>query len=537
MTVSIDFFGAAGTVTGSCYRVTHPKGNFLVDCGMFQGSKTLSALNYRALPFNPAEAKFLLLTHAHIDHSGMIPRLSKLGFRSPIYATQSTSDLLTFMLPDSANIQESEVARINRRNSQRGQQEVTPIYTLADAEAALRLIREAPYEQWLACGPGVRARYWNAGHILGSASIEIDIETGDANKPGLRLLFSGDLGPSHKAFHPDPEAPASFDFVVTESTYGGRDRPDLTPPRRRAVLRDEVLAAFKRGGNLLIPSFAIERSQELMLDLGHLIRTKELPRATVYVDSPLAVKATQVFMAHAKDLEDLDDGSPFEMPNFHFVQTVEQSKAINRVTSGAIILSASGMCDAGRIRHHLKQNLWRPEATVLFVGYQAPGTLGRLLLSGARTVRIHGEEVSVRAAIRRLEAYSGHADGPELVEWIRERLPVRHGIFLTHGEEETRAAFKQALVAAGCDGGKIFTPQLDDRFDLLQGSLAAAAERRLPPEAIASGFDWHNAYAALSLDLRQKLNALDDDKSRNAMLERLRVVVADQARPESNRGG
>jgi metallo-beta-lactamase family protein len=531
MSVSIDFYGAAGSVTGSCYRVSHPKGSFLVDCGMFQGSKTLNALNYRPLPFDPREPQFLLLTHAHIDHSGMIPRLTKAGFKGPVLATASTADLLTFMLPDSGNIQESEVERINRRNQQRGEPQVTPIYTRADAEAALEQVRATPYEKWISCGPGVRAQFWNAGHILGSASIEIEIETGHAEAPRLRLLFSGDLGPSHKAFHPDPDAPTSFDYVVTESTYGGRDRPELRPEQRRAVLRDEVLAAMKRGGNLLIPAFAIERSQELLLDLAHLFRTKALPSIAVYIDSPLAVRATQVFVEHAKDLEDMDGGSPFEMPNFHYVETVEQSKAINRVTSGAIILSASGMCEAGRIRHHLKNNLFRPEATVLFVGYQAKGTLGQVLLSGASAVRIHGEEVLVRAIMRKLEAYSGHADGPELVAWIRDRLPVKHGIFLTHGEEESRTAFKAALVAAGCDAAKIFTPQLDDRVDLLAHQIELPKMRRLPPETVSRP-DWHNAYSALALDLRRRLDTLGDDKAREALLAQLRAIL-DSASPHA----
>jgi metallo-beta-lactamase family protein len=524
MSVTLDFFGAAGSVTGSCYRISHPRGSFLVDCGMFQGSKTLNALNYRPLPFDPREPEFVLLTHAHIDHSGMIPRLVKAGFRGPVLATHSTADLLTFMLPDSGNIQESEVERINRRNVQRGEPEVTPIYTRTDAEATLKSVREVPYEKWVECGPGVRARYWNAGHILGSASIEIEVQSGNPAHPRLQLLFSGDLGPTHKAFHPEPDAPEGFDYVIAESTYGGRDRPELTAERRRSALRDEVLAAVQRGGNLLIPAFAIERSQELMLDFADLFRTAALPRMTVYVDSPLAVRATRVFVDHAKDLEDMEHGSPFELPNFHFVETVEQSKGINRITSGAIILSASGMCEAGRIRHHLKNNLYRPEATVLFVGYQAPGTLGQLLLSGAKTVRIHGEEVKVRAAMRRLEAYSGHADGPELVAWIRERLPVSRGIFLTHGEQETRAAFKAALVAAGCDGSSIFIPQLDDRFDLMAGTIQAPPERRLPPDAVDTP-DWHNRYAALSLDLRRRLEALPDDTAREALLAQIRRAL------------
>jgi metallo-beta-lactamase family protein len=517
MTVTMDFHGAAGSVTGSCYRVVHPKGSFLVDCGMFQGSKTLTALNFRALPFNPRDLAFVLLTHAHIDHSGMLPRLTKAGFRGPIYTVPSTTDLLTFMLPDSGSIQESEVERLNRRIQQRGQEKLQPIYTLEDANACLKQIRDVPYEQWLQASPGVRVRFWNAGHILGSASIEIEIETGEKKHSILRLLFSGDLGPSHKAFHPDPEAPEGFDYVVTESTYGGRDRPDATPDQRRASLRNEVKAAMERGGNLLIPSFAVERSQELLLDLAHLFRHRELPSSHVYIDSPLAIRATKVFMEHAKDLEDMEDGSPFEMPNFHFVETVDQSKAVNLIKAGAIILSASGMCEAGRIRHHLKYNLWRPECTVLFVGYQAPGTLGQLLVSGAKTVRIHNEEVLVRAAIRRLDGYSGHADGPELVTWIRERLPVRNGIFITHGEPEGRIAFKEALAAAGCDRRTIFLPELDDRFDLTGGFMVPAAEHRLPSEQVATE-DWHNRHAAFLLDLRQRLATLKSNADRERLL-------------------
>jgi metallo-beta-lactamase family protein len=520
MTVTMDFHGAAGSVTGSCYRIVHPKGSFLVDCGMFQGSKTLNALNHRALPFDPREPAFVLLTHAHIDHSGMLPRLTKAGFRGPIYTIPSTTDLLTFMLPDSGSIQESEVERLNRRNEQRGQERLQPIYTLEDAKACLEQVRDVGYEQWLKAGPGVRVRFWNAGHILGSASLEIEIETGEKQHPVMRLLFSGDLGPSHKAFHPDPEAPEGFDYVVTESTYGGRDRPDATPEYRRSLLRNEVKAAMDRGGNLLIPSFAVERSQELLLDLAHLMRHRELPASHVYIDSPMAVRATKVFMEHAKDLEDMDDGSPFEMPNFHFVETVEQSKAVNMIKAGAIILSASGMCEAGRIRHHLKHNLWRPECTVLFVGYQAPGTLGQLLQSGAKTVRIHNEEVIVRATMRRLEAYSGHADGPELVIWIKERLPVKSGIFLTHGEPEGRQAFKAALVAAGCDAGKIFLPELDDRFDLTAGRMIEAAAHRLPAEQVATE-DWHNKHAAFILDLRQQLAAFKSNADRERLLAEL----------------
>lgn len=528
MTVSLSFCGAAGTVTGSCSLVHHPGGRFLVDCGMFQGSKTLRALNYGAFPFDPAKIDFVLLTHAHIDHSGLIPKLVKAGFAGRILATAGTRDLLTFMLPDSGHIQEGEVERLNRRNLQRGRPEVEPIYTRADAEESLTRLAAADYERWIECGAGVRARFWNAGHILGAASVEVEIATGDHRRRFLRLLFSGDLGPGHKTFHPDPDAPENFDCLVVESTYGDRERPDVTPAQRRELLRKEVAAALKRGGNLLIPAFAVERTQELLFDLGRLFAAGELPRVQVFLDSPLAIRATEVFTAHARDLEDVGEGvAPFQQTNFRFVETVAQSMAIGRIHGGAIIIAASGMCDAGRIRHHLKQNLWRPDSTVLLTGYQAPGTLGSLIEQGVPAVRIHGEEVSVKATIRRLDAYSGHADRGELIAWVRDRLPVARAIFLTHGEEGALNSLKEGLIGIGCDPDRIFIPRLDDRLQLVDGDdrpRPKPTEHRLPP-GVAGRPDWHNAYAALALDLQHRLHELDDDAARQRLLARLRDVL------------
>lgn len=530
MTISLNFCGAAGTVTGSCYLIHHPGGRFLVDCGMFQGAKTLRELNYGAFPFDPAKIDFVLLTHAHIDHSGLVPKLVKAGFDGRIVTTPGTRDLLTFMLPDSAHIQESEVENLNRRNQQRGRPEVEPIYRQADVETTLARIAATEYERWVDCGPGVRARYWNAGHILGSASIEVEIATGDTRRRFVRLLFSGDLGPDHKIFHPDPAAPENFDYLVVESTYGDRDRPKTTPASRREALRKEVSAAMQRGGNLLIPSFAVERTQELLFDLGRLFASGALPRIQLFLDSPLAIRATQAFAKHARDLEDVDDvDDPFQQPNFRFVETVEQSKAIGRIRAGAIIIAASGMCDAGRIRHHLKQNLWRPDSTVLLVGYQAPGTLGSLIERGVEAVRIHGEEVSVKATIRRLDVYSGHADRTELIAWVRDRLPASHAIFLTHGEEGALASLKDGLVAIGCDPARVVIPRLDDRFQLTDGDAAPRpkpATPRLPPEQVGRP-DWHNDYAALSIDLQHRLNELSGDAARRRLIERVRAVLED----------
>ncbi len=520
----LSFCGAAGTVTGSCYWMRTERCQFLVDCGMFQGSKTLKELNYGAFPFDPAEIDFVLLTHAHIDHAGLLPKLVKQGFDGPIFATEGSFDLLSYMLPDSAFIQEMEVERLNRRNAQRGRPTVEPMYTRGDTEATLKAFSNVDYETWREVGDGVRARFWNAGHILGAASIEVEIATGQRAPRVCRLLFSGDIGPEHKLFHPDPEAPENFDFICCESTYGGRERIDATPEKRRHILAQEVKAALQRGGNLLIPAFAVERTQELLLDLSILFDKGELPKVPVFLDSPLAIKATQVFIKNAGRL--LDTGTVtdlFRRPNIRFTESVEESKMIGRFTGGAIIIAGSGMCDAGRIRHHLKHNLWRPDATVLLVGYQAPGTLGALLSSGVSAVKIQGEDIRVKAGIRQIDVYSGHADGGQLLDWVKERLPVKSAIFLTHGEEAALEALRQGLEGAGVPEERIIVPQLDDVVDLLAGESKVAfrpVPHRLPRESLR-GLDWHNELAEFSLDLRDRLEAAADEKARRVILRRV----------------
>lgn len=524
----LSFCGAAGTVTGSCYWMQTEHCQFLVDCGMFQGSKTLKALNYGAFPFDPSAIDFVLLTHAHIDHAGLIPKLVKQGFTGPIFATEGTFDLLTYMLPDSAYIQETEVERLNRRNAQRGRAEVQPIYTGADVEAALKSFSTVPYESWREVGVGVRARFWNAGHILGSASIELEVATGQQAPRVCRLLFSGDIGPEHKLFHPDPESPQNVDYLCCESTYGGRNRIDAAPERRRQILEREVSEALKRGGNLLIPSFAVERTQELLLDLSILFDSGKLPKVPVFLDSPLAIKATRVFAKNADQLQDTANVPDlFRRPNIRFTESVEESKMIGRFAGGAIIIAGSGMCDAGRIRHHLKQNLWRNDATVLLVGYQAPGTLGALLARGVSAVKIQGDDMRVNATIRRIDVYSGHADGDQLLAWVRARQPVKGAIFLTHGEEEALAALREGLESAGVPAERIVVPQLDDVVDLLGGEGRVSfrpVPHRLPRESLR-GLDWHNDLAEVSLDLRDRLDRAADDKARGAILRRVRRAL------------
>ena len=303
MSVTLRFCGAARTVTGSCHLFETPAGRVLVDCGMFQGPKTLKELNYDAFPFHPEDITAVLLTHAHIDHSGLIPKLVRGGFRGPVWATQGTIDLCSFMLPDSGGIQESEVAYLNRRNAARGRPQVTPIYTQRDAVASLDSFRPVEYEKWFEAMSGVRARYWNAGHLLGSASIEIEFAgQGKDGKP-LRVLASGDIGPDAKLLEPDPEAPTGLDYVLSESTYGNRDRPAVTRESRREVLAKEVRAALSLGGALLIPAFAVERTQELIVDLVDLMQRGDVPEAPIFLDSPLAIHATEVFREHTESLE------------------------------------------------------------------------------------------------------------------------------------------------------------------------------------------------------------------------------------------
>lgn len=527
MSINLAFCGAAGTVTGSCYWVTHPSGQFLVDCGLFQGSKTVRELNYGPFPFDAAKIDFTVLTHAHIDHSGLVPKLVKAGFKGPIFTTEGTRDLLTYMLPDSGYIQETEVERFNRRNAQRGRPTVTPIYTRDEAEACLAQIRGVAYDQWEEVSDGVRARFWNAGHILGSASIELEIATGQREQRILRLLFSGDIGPEHKLFLPDPEAPENLDYVICEATYGDRARAHVNVEQRRTILANEVKDALKRGGDLLIPSFAIERTQELLLDLAVLTNSRAIPELPIFLDSPLAIRATNVFAEHLGDLEDVPDGgNPFKRPNIRFTATVDESKAIARFKNGAVIMAASGMCDAGRIRHHLKRHLWRRDSTVLMVGYQAPGTLGQLLSQGKKSVRIHGEEVAVQAAIRQIDVYSGHADQRELVDWAKKRLPLRRGLFLTHGEDESRTTLRDLLAENGLSLRRIHLPQLDDVVDLMgdRGPRKRPGPRRLPPESVGRA-DWHNEYAQLMLDMQKSLLSAADDKKRESLLRQVRRVL------------
>ena len=531
MTVTVRFCGAARTVTGSCYLFQTSRTRLLVDCGLFQGSKTLKALNYGAFPFNPVDVDAVLLTHAHIDHSGLLPKLVRQGFRGRIMATRGTIDLCSCLLPDAGSIQESEVEALNRRNAARRRELVQPIYTKADAVASLDSFRPVEYETWLEAGSDVRARYWNAGHLLGSASIELEFsEAGVSDKP-LRILVSGDIGPDSKLLEPDPEAPTGFDYIIVESTYGDVDRPLITPQARRARLAGEVREAHAHQGALLIPAFAVERTQELIVDLVDLMEKGDVPAAPIFLDSPLAIRATEVFRQHASSLvSNVDVGRLLRSPHLRFTETVDESKAIEKLAGFHVIIAASGMCDAGRIRHHLKHWLWNSTATVLLVGFQAQGTLGRFLSDGEKAVRIQGEEVKVAARIRRMDEYSGHADGPELARWIACRRPIGRGVFLVHGEDPALSGLSARIAERLVPEATIFRPILDDIYELSTSAptpIDVTHRRRLAPEAVV-GLDWHNDMSKLILDVDGRIEAAADERARGVIIRRLRRALEEE---------
>ncbi|MFC5300720.1 MBL fold metallo-hydrolase RNA specificity domain-containing protein [Azospira restricta] len=444
--MNIQFFGAAGEVTGSCYLVTGPGLAFLVDCGMFQGGPDARLKNLRALPFDVRKLDFVLLTHAHIDHSGLLPRLTMLGYKGPVYTTAATIDLLKVMLLDSAHIQEKdaewELRHRHRRNaSLRGSPQ--PLYSVTQALDALKHLRPVAYEEPFSPHPEVQVRFFDAGHILGSAIIEI-------RSGGRRLVFSGDLGQPGRPVINDPTPLRDADVLVVESTYGNRLHRSLQETE------DELVAAFthtlrEKRGNIVIPAFAVGRTQELIYVLAGLIRAGRLAPMRLYVDSPMAKAATQITLHHAalldtetRELIDWQRHHTHQL-DVHFVADVMESMALNDVRAGAVILSASGMCEAGRVKYHLRNNLPRPECAVLITGFQAAGTLGRRLVDGARSVAIFGQQVPVRAAIHTIGGLSAHADQAALLGWLRHFRQPPARTYVVHGEPAAAGAFAEAI--------------------------------------------------------------------------------------------
>ncbi|WP_374514913.1 MBL fold metallo-hydrolase [Brevundimonas sp.] len=522
MTAHLTFHGGAECVTGSCLLLETGERRLLIDCGMFQGPKTLKALNYEPFPFAPDSIDAVLLTHAHIDHSGLLPKLVRAGYRGPIFATRSTRDLCEVMLADAASIQESEVRQLNRRNAQRGLRAVEPIYTGADVDPTLRLFQRVKFGEPMTIVGGVQATWWPAGHLLGAASIQVEAgEGGEA----LNLLFSGDVGSGRQPFLPAPAGPSGVDHVILESTYGDRERIDLELTARRRALTEELRQARAAGGPLLIPTFAVGRAQELILDLLAVMEAEPALAADIFLDSPLAIEATEVFLRRGWNPDAGEN--PFEplrhATRLHHLMRPQESDRLERLSGWHVILAGSGMCDAGRIRRHLKRLLWRREVTVLITGFQAAGTLGRYLVEGRSAVRIQGEDVRVGARIRMLDSYSGHADATGLVDWLNDRAPLAGTVMVNHGEPDAAAVLAARLGAAGY---RASTPRLDETWVLDRTSGQPMPRDRARLEAgQATRPDWHNDRSAFLVALNETLQRLPNDAEREALLGRLAATL------------
>ena len=455
--MKITFLGATKTVTGSNYLVEAAGKKFLVDCGMWQGKKELEEENFDEFDFNPAEIDFMLLTHAHIDHSGRIPKLYNEGFKNKIYAHKATCDLCALMLPDSGHIQEMESEWKNRKRMRKGLEARDPLYTAEQAARCLEIFEPVQYDQIIDITPDIHVRFNDAGHMLGSSIIELWV---NENGKQTKTVFTGDLGNNDIPLLSEPTMIEDADFLVMESTYGSRKH--IKNDQKAEMFLDIVSETLDNKGTVVIPSFAVGRTQEILYELNKIKETKDdekfikeyetLMKAPVYVDSPLAISATEVFKENMdlfdeETQEEIKKGDhPLEFPGLKFTTTADESKALNENPEPCIIISASGMCEVGRIKHHLKHNIWNPNSTILFVGYQAPGTLGRSIVDGAKKVKIFGEEFSVKARIEYIEGYSGHADQEWLLNFVYSFIKKPKHIFLVHGEPNGQLVLKNKIV-------------------------------------------------------------------------------------------
>jgi metallo-beta-lactamase family protein len=440
ISTSIRFLGAAQNVTGSCYLVEHEGRRVAVDCGLYQERKYRER-NWAPFAVRPESIDAVLLTHAHLDHCGLLPKLVRDGFSGPIYCTPATAEIARIVLLDSAHIQEEDAEfkrRRHEREGRKGPYSEQPLYTEEDAKATLPLFREVGYSEPTTIGDGVSAAFHKAGHILGSTMIRLEM-TG-ASGESRSIAFSGDIGQRDKPIIEDPTTFSDVDYLIMESTYGNRSHED--PAEIDQLLADAVNATHQAGGNLLIPSFALERTQEVLYYLNRLLREDRIPHLMVFVDSPMAISVTEVFKNHPElfdnAMQDLMEAghSPFSFSGLKLTRSVDQSKAINHIRGTSIIIAGSGMCTGGRIKHHLMHNISRRESTILFVGYQAEGTLGREILSGAKEVRIMGQMRKRKARIRRISGFSAHADQPGLLRWLGDLKRPPRKLFLTHGEAD-----------------------------------------------------------------------------------------------------
>ena len=479
--MKLQFLGAAQEVTGSKHLLTVGRKKILLDCGLYQGKGMETDHANRDLGFEPSDIDYIILTHAHIDHSGRIPKLYKEGYRNKIYAQKATCDLCSLMLPDSGHIQEMEVEWKNRKRMRKGEKTLPPLYTAEDAARSLELFVPLNYDEIIELSPDIHIRLNDAGHMLGSSIFEIWVKEGEKE---TKAVFTGDLGNNDLPLLEPPTMIESADFVVMESTYGSRLH--IRNDEKAELFLKIVSETLDNGGNVVIPSFAVGRTQEILYEINKIKETRDdeefkkrydtLMKSPVYVDSPLAISATEVFRNNMELFDEetkhaiCQGDNPLEFPGLKFTMTAEESKALNESNESSIIISASGMCEVGRIKHHLKHNLWNPKNTILFVGYQAPGTLGYNIVNGAKKVKIFGEEVAVNARVEYIEGYSGHADQEWLMNFVysfRSQKP-KH-IFLIHGEPEGQEVLKDKI--EDTTGIAVSIPEFGESYELKEDSI------------------------------------------------------------------
>ena len=513
--MKITFLGAARTVTGSNFLVEAAGKKILVDCGMYQGKATEELENSDPFLYNPAEIDYMILTHAHIDHSGRIPKLYNEGFRGPVYATKATVDLCAIMLPDSGHIQETEIEWQNKKRKRLGKAPLPPLYTAQDAIDCMEIFSPVEYDEIVQLDENISARFNDAGHMLGSAIIELWV---NENGKITKTVFTGDLGNNDLPLLDSPTMIDHADYVVMESTYG--NRLHMRNDEKANLFLKIVSETLDYNGTVVIPSFAVGRTQEILYEINKIKEERgkydeefarqyqTLMNAKVYVDSPLAISATEIFRMNTNLFDEeiqkeiISGDNPLEFPGLHFTQTVEESRALNESKEPCIIISASGMCDVGRIKHHLKHNLWNPTSTILFVGYQAPGTLGRQIVDGAKSVRIFGEEIAVNARVEYIEGYSGHADQEWLLNFVYSFHNQPKHIFLVHGEPDSQDVLKGKIEES--TGTPVTIPNFGESFSL-DGDMPEMLER---PQNLRE-FDDH----LLRLDILDAIESMKNEIS------------------------
>ncbi|MDB9822431.1 MBL fold metallo-hydrolase [Deltaproteobacteria bacterium] len=530
--IKVTCLGGAGSVTGSSYLIENSTGiKVLVDCGLFQGGKQMESRNWADWGFNPHDINTLFLTHAHIDHSGRIPRLVKDGFKGKIITSPPTAELCEIMLLDSAHIQEMDAEWQTRKNKRQSKNEILPLYTTADAEESLKLFFPVERDGIIDVEPGIRARLRNAGHILGSSILELWVETADGD---VKIVFSGDIGKHNQLIVKDPHEIFAADYLFIESTYGNRTHRSFEDSKDE--LLEAIRYAVSKGEKIMIPAFAVERTQEILYLLGEFHRNGELPDIPIYLDSPLAIKTTQIFRKNKEYYDQeamaiVNQGfDPFNMPRLRFTSKTNESIAINEEPGSSIIIAGNGMCTAGRIKHHLKHNLWRPGASLILVGFQAMGTTGRKIVEGAKFVKIFGEKVAVGAKVFTIGGFSAHADQKDLMEWISHFKESRPRVFVVHGESSSSEALADRIRSES--GLEVHIPAYKERLILKPKEIVreTAPVKEEPINILQMSLntivDLENELDRLKKRLKKKEKAVtEDDIDRlKYVQEELRVI-------------